>query len=785
MSSSKAFHVIGKKTTRKDGIAKVTGFEKYASDISVPNMLHARVLKSLIPHAKVESIDIAEAEKMGAVVVTFEETPKAKFCPRLVSTPEATYKDWQVLTNRPLYVGEPIAAVAAESEEEAQRALEAIEVKFETLEPSLDALEAMKLGKPLLHETILLKDDEIRVKDNIGCELEITEGDIEKGFAESDIVLEREYRTSRRYHHQLETKSVVVNPEPDGGVEVWCTTQSIHNTRLLLHEIFRIPASKIRVHKVALGGSFGSSIQTNIIIPIAVALALKARKPVKLSYTREEDIRDHASYQMIFKLKVGAKKDGRLAAGQLHMTMDIGAHQIQAYPLLGCVAGWWVSLYRLPHMKYKGKAVYTNKVPSCAMRGYGNPPTTWAVESMMDELAEALGINPLEFRLKNYVGKGDLFWGQGPTVKSIIQSCGVEEILTKGAKIIGWSNRPRPNEQTGRIRRGIGLGRGYHTSSAGSPIPGTVVDYSGAILKINEDGTLDYVTAMVDQGGGSLEAHAKIVAEEIGVPLSSVNIVVADTQTTVYDVCTHASRGVYAGGGAAHKVAKQVKQKLLEFAAKVLDAYPHALKIRPDEKLGQGVIYAEGVKGKEVTVGEVASIARNRNWGTIAAVDSLRQGSCPPHFTGYFVEVEVDVETGKVRPLRVVAGADIGTVVNPDLAVGQIHGGFAMGWGMTLLEDTPYDPRTGDLLSKGYITDYKTPTPPDLQRLNDFTVFFTDTYEPTGPFGAKGLGEGAMNPVAGAVANAIYNAIGVRFDELPITADKILMSLRKKEGGAG
>ena len=785
MSSQKTFNVIGRKTIRKDGIAKVTGFEKYASDISLPNMLHARVLKSPYPHARAKSIDVAEAEGMGATVVTFEEIPKVKFCPRLVSTPEATYKDWQVLTGKPLYVGEPIAAVAAESEEEAQRAMEAIKVEFEAQEPSFDALESMKPGKPLLHDTILLKDSEIKVEENIGCELEITEGDVEKGFAESAVVIERVYRTNRRYHDQLETKSVVVNPEPGGGITVWCTTQTIHNTRLLLHDIFGIPVSKIRVQKVALGGSFGSSIQTNTIVPIAVALALKARNPVKLSYTREEDMHDHASYQMIFRLKLGVRKDGRLAAGQLHTVLDIGAHQIQAYPLLGCVVGWWVSLYKLPCLKYVGKAVYTNKVPSCAFRGYGNPQISWAVESLMDELAESLGIDPLEFRLKNYIGLGDIFWGQGPTVKSLIQSCGVEEILSKGAEIIGWKDRPKPGEQTGRIRRGIGLGRGFHTSSAGAPVPGTVVDYSGAMLKINEDGTLDYVTAMMDQGGGSLEAHAKIIAEEIGVPLGNVNIVVADTQTTVYDVCTHASRGVYAGGGAAQKVAKQVKQKLLEFAAKVLDAYPHALKIRPDEQLGQGVIYAEGVKGKEVTIGEVASIARYKNWGTIAAVDSLRQGSCPPHFTGYFIEVEVDTETGRVRPLRVVAGADIGTVINPDLAAGQIHGGFAMGWGMAVLEDTPYDLKTGGLLNKGYITDYKTPTSLDLQPLDDFTVFFADTYEPTGPFGAKGIGEGAMNPVAGAIANAIYNAIGVRFYELPITPSKILKALEEKEGRTG
>ncbi len=449
---------------------------------------------------------------------------------------------------------------------------------------------------------------------------------------------------------------------------------------------------------------------------------------------------------------------------------------------MGCVVGWWVSLYKLPNLKYEGKAVYTNKVPSCAFRGYGNPQITWAVETLIDELAEKLGIDPLEFRLRNYVGKGDVFWGQGPTVKSVIRSCGVEDILRRGAELIGWNKRPKPEEQKGRFRRGIGLGRGFHTSSAGASVPSQVVDWGGAMVKLNEDGTVDYVTALMDHGGGTLEAHAKIVAEELGVPLDNVNIIQADTQTTMYDVCTHASRGVYAGGAAALKVTRQAKQKLLEFASKILDAYPHGLRIRPDEKLGQGVIHVEGMPDKQITIREVATKARYKNWGTIAAIDSLRQTSCPPHFTGYFIEVEVDAETGIVRPVRVVAGADIGTVINPDLAMGQIHGGFAMGWSMAVLEDTPYDPKTGDLLNKGFITDYKIPTAEDVPSTEDFKVFFVDTYEPTGPFGAKGIGEGALNPVAGAVANAIYNAIGVRFYELPITPDEILKVLNEKEG---
>jgi xanthine dehydrogenase molybdenum-binding subunit len=511
-------------------------------------------------------------------------------------------------------------------------------------------------------------------------------------------------------------------------------------------------------------------------------MALKTRRPVKLQFTREEDMHDHCSYSMIFKLKLGAKRDGTLVAGRMEAWLDLGAHQIQAYPLLGCMAGWWVSLYKLKAKSYVSRAVYTNKTPSCAFRGYGNPQVTWMVESMMDELAGELGIDPLDFRLKNYIGEGDLFWGQGPTVKSIIQSCGVEEILKRGAEMIDWYNRPKPGSQKGRYRRGIGMGRGYHTSSAGAPVPGTVIDFGGAFLKLNEDGTLDYVTALMDHGGGTVEAHAKIIAEELCVPLENVNIINADTSTTVYDVCTHASRGIYSGGGAALKVAKQVKEKIRDYASRMLDAYPHALKFKCDPAKGQGVVYAEGVAGREATFKEIAYTARHKNWGTAAAVDSYRQPACPPHFTGYFVEVEVDTWTGRVKPLRVIAGADIGTVINPKLAAGQIHGGLAMGWSMATVEDLPYDEKTGDLANRGFITDYKVPYAMDMPDLEDFQVFFVDTYEPTGPFGAKGIGEGALNPVAGAVANAIQNALGIRFYELPLTKERILEALRGREG---
>jgi len=774
------YHAIGKRSVRKDGIAKVTGQELYSTDISLPRMLHGRVLRSPFPHAKVKSIDTKAAEEMGATCITIKEVPKIKYAERLVTIPEKTFKDRQVLTDRPRHVGEAIAAVAAETEELAEKALNSIKVEYERLPAVFDAMEAMRPESPLLHETILFGHEEIEVKNNIAATRDIVEGNIEEGFKEAEIIIEDMFKTGRVYHAQMETKSVVCQPEADGGITVWTTTQTIHNVRQLLGEIFQIPLSKVNVKRIAVGGSFGSSIQMNSIVPIGVALALKARRAVKLVSTREEDMYDHCKYPSWIQLKLGAKRNGILVAGHMKVMVDIGAHNTQAYPLLGCMAGWWVSLYRLPHLKFEGKAVYTNKVPACAMQGFGNPQVTFAVESMMEILAERLGMDSIELRLKNYVGLGETFWGQGPTVRSVIRSCGVEEMLQKGAELAGWKDRERREEEKTPIRRGLGMARGFHTSGAGAPMPGEVIDYSGSIVKINEDGSVDFLTALMDLGGGTLDALAKIVAEELKIPLDKVGISPVDTRTTVYDVCTHATRGIYCGGGALHKVTGQAKAKLLEFASRILQAPPHSLKMEVDEEAGQGIIYVDGVPGKRISVGEVAKTAQINDWGTIAAVDSLRQVNCPPTFNAQFIEVEVNKETGVIKPIRAVLCSDAGQVINPDLAEGQLFGGLYRGLGYALLEDTQYDEETGELKNKGLFTDFKMLTAEDMPALGNVQTYFTNTREPTGPFGAKGIGEAALNPTAAALANAVYDAIGIRFTEIPITPEKVLEALKQK-----
>lgn len=776
------YRFIGKRLPRKDAEPKVTGQLKYTNDLEYPGMLIGRIVRSPYAFADIKRIDVSEAVRMGAIVITPDDVPQKPFNPRLVSIDEVTYKDTYVLTYKPRYLGEPIAAVAAPSEELAQRAAEAIKIEFERIyKPILDPFEAMKPDAPKIHEKIMKGDKWIEVENNIAARLDYDEGDVEKGFSEADLIIERSFKTGKRYHMQLEPKAVLCVPEPGGKLTIYTTTQSIHNTRILISQIFGIPESRINVVKVPIGGSFGSSIQTNYLVPIAVALCLKARKPVKIAYTREEDMLDHSNFVFYFNIKIGAKKDGVFTAAEFTNILDVGAHQVQPYPLLGTSLGWFVSMYKWRNIRYRGIAVYTNKVPGCALRGYGAPEVQWAVETMVDEIAEKLGIDPIELRLKNYVGKGDIFWGQGPTVKTVIKSDGVPELLLKGKELIDWERRGHPSEKKGRYRRGIGVARGFHTSSAGGPISGEVIDYTGCILKLNEDGTLDYITALQDHGGGSLDAHVKIIAETLGVPPDLINLATATTENSLYDVCTHASRGTYAGGECARRAAEILKQKIFETAIRMLGRVvnPEALRIGYDEGLKEAVVYVEGTDIK-IPLREIARTAWQKNWGTLAAVVTYRATSAPPSFTVYFVELEVDTWTGKVRPIKVVAGADVGTPINPDMVEGQLHGGFAMAWGMAFSEDTKYDPLTGEIMGRMLITDYKIATAEDVLSPEEFIVILANTYEPAGPFGAKGLGEAAMNPATGAILNALYNAIGVRFYELPVTPDKIIRALRER-----
>ncbi len=793
MDPKKQFDLIGKDFPRKDSVARVTGREVYTCDISLPRMLHGRILSSPYAHANVLSIDTSEAQAMGATVITFDDIPKKRYNERIITIPPVLHKDHYVLADKVRRMGEAVAAVAAETEELAEQAVRSIKVEYEILPALIDAHEAMNPDAPAIYENVMFGEIEIAIENNVACTRDIDEGDAKSAFDEADVVVEGSFKLPKVYHAQMETKSCVARPEPDGGLTVWPTTQSIHNVRILLGEIFDIPLSKIDVRRVPIGGTFGSSIQMNAPIPICTALALKAGRPVKLVTTREEDAHDHTRYGVTIDLKLAAKADGTLLGADMKVVADIGAHNIQAYSFLGVSIGWLVSLYKIPNIRYRGTAVYTNKALSCAMQGFGNPQVTFAAEQLIDMLAEKLDIDPIELRMKNYVGLGDTFWGQGPQVKSIVQSDGVPELMRKGAQLIGWDQRQRGTEEARRLtksnseqlrhRTGIGVARGFHTSSAGAPQPGDVIDFSGAMIKVNVDGSIDVVTALMDHGGGTHEAIAKLVGEALCVPFDKVNVVPVGTQTTVYDCVTHATRGVYAGGGAAVKAATSLRAEILETAAKYLNVYPDALDMRLDEEAGQAIIFSPSIDCCRLSLKELATRCWMESWKTLASVESYRPTNCPPAYVAVFLEVEVDTWTGVVTTKNAVMGSDCGTVVNPAMAVGQLEGGLSKGVGYALYEGCDWD-ADGQLTSRGLWLDDKIAAFNESPPIENLQCFFTDTYEPTGPFGAKGIGEAAMNPVAAAYANAITNAVGVRFFELPITPEAILTKLTEgtKEG---
>ncbi|MDO4582266.1 MAG: molybdopterin-dependent oxidoreductase [Bacillota bacterium] len=793
--------VIGTNTARIDGPAKVSGKQLYSSDIILPNMMYAVTLRSPYPHAEILSIDTSAAEAMGAVCLTYEDicvyekgsasvvtgpcsrqneqAVPAMYNERSVSVPNATYRDRTILPRKARHMYEPIAAVAADTEELAYKAMKALKVEYKVLDAVYDPLEAMKDGAPQLYDKIYLGDKEVEIKNNIGVIRKIDEGNCDEGFARADRIFEDDFELPRIYHAQLEPKGCTAAPDAEGGITVWATAQSIHGNRQLLGRALNMPLSKINVKKITIGGAFGSSIQVNTVTPICAALALKAKRPVKLLSSREDDFYSHQKYPAKFHVKLGVSNDGILTAAHVTALIDFGAHQIQPLAFMGCTAGWFASLYKYSgNIRFDGTAVYTNKTPCCAMQGYGNPQINFAIESMVDIICEDMGFDAIDFRLKNYRGVGQEFWGQGPTIRSIIKSCGVEESLIKGREIMDWDKRGKWQDKSGDIRHGLGLARGFHTSGTAGPKEGEVIDYSSAFIKINEDGSVDVVTPVVDHGGGTWDAIAKITSEVLQVPLNMVGLSPADTKNTGYDVCTHATRGVYCGGAAVYHVATVVKEKLLAMAGRMMDEHPYQLELIRDDELGQGVIYAKGYHQKKMTVGEVAKLAQINSWGTIQYADSYRQKNCPPCFTTHFVEVDVNIRTGEITSPRVLIYGDCGTAVNPDLLYGQLIGSFNRGLGYTLYEDLPFDEQSGELKNKGMLVDYKMPTSWEMPMVKNVIVRHADTFEPSGPFGAKGIGEAALASVQAAVTNAIYNAVGIRFHKLPVTPEKMLKALK-------
>jgi len=777
VKEAESFVVIGIDHPRVDVEDKARGECRYIGDMSLPDMLHAKILRSPYAHALVKRINTEKAERLLGVkvVITGRDVADRLLLriPGVHFTKKNRLQDSHALEEEVCYVGDRVAAVAATSLEIAEEAMGLIEVEYEELPAVFDPIEAMAPGAPLVHKTIMIGDKEVEVKNNVFGETLMTIGDVDEGFRQADLVFENEFKTGHPHNAPLALPVCICKPLRSGGLEVWNATQGIHTTRWCLADSLGIPRSKIKVYRVAIGGAFGYYLYLHFNDPICAILALKTGLPVKIEGSREECIIEGGRHPAIIRLKTGVKKDGTLTGMDMQFIDAHGAYA-SGSSIVRLACGFFLSMYRCPNLRFDGFSVYTNTPPIGVMRGAGNPQQNFAVECQMDIIAEQLGMDPAELRLKNHLREGDTFYGQGPDVVTIVKSCGVPQLIKEGTKRIGWENRKAttPYKDRPRIKRGIGMAYGFHTSGGASEKPSAVVlDYSGAIVKMNEDGTASLAIACADYGSGNLSSIAAIVAEELGIRYEDVIVVQVDTDITPFEYGTHASRSLYSVGNAAKTAAHNAKKVIFDWASRMLSVPADQLEVH-DRR-----IYVKTEPSRGMSVQEVLENAQSEAWGgTAMGSASQRAPACPPHFVVTFVEVEVNTMTGEVKVVRAVHGADVGKPILPNVVRGQLIGGVHMGLGYALSENIIYDPKDGHVLNPNF-RDYKLLTPLDMPKVE---TFFADTYEPTGPFGAKGVGEGATNPVASAVYNAIYNAIGVRIYTMPITPEKILEGLRKQ-----
>ncbi|OJW60394.1 MAG: hypothetical protein BGO65_15145 [Afipia sp. 64-13] len=773
-------NVIGHSVERPDAYDKVTGGKGYPVNVKLPGMLHAKMLRSPYAHARIIRIDASRAEKLPGVkaVLLPQDVPQVKFCPVFFVPAEAPSMvlDFDVMNGEIVrYVGQPVAAVAATTADIAAAALNLIDVEYEELPAVFDPEEAMKPGAPQLHPD---------AANNIAKNPSFVAGDIEQGFADADFIFEGVYETQRVHTCYMEPRVCVVEMDRQDNVTIHVTTQHVFGTREKLAFALRLPESKVKVVKPPyIGGGFGGKLELTSMEPIAALLSKKAGRPVRLEQTRLEDFITTTRNPIKVYLKTGVKKDGTFTARYAKSILDCGAHATHGSEVIMVHGAFGLFFnYHSKHSKWEGFTVYTNNIIGGGYRGYGAPQGSFAVESQIDEICTKLNLDPIEMRLKNARKQGE----PHPFNPAFtISTYGLEDCLRQGAEKIGWEAARSAPRQEGTKKRGFGLAVHPVWVSGCMGFP-DIYEHSGAVIKINRDGTADLATASMDIGSGQITTLCQIAAEELGLPAGAVRMSShCDTDNVPFDAPTHASRVTYSSGNAVKAAAAAAKKRMFEVAATVMEVSPDDLEV------ANGMVSVKGVPGRTVTVADVARRAESpfvqmtsegpkpttmEEKGTIVGIASLSPKSNPTPCAAQFVEVEVDTETGEVRVLHAVYAHDIGRVINPNAAEGQVEGGFQQGMGYALMEHIQFDPDTGACLTSDFL-DYKIPTAMEMPRKMD--SIFIETDEPTGPFGAKSLGECCVITPAPAIANAIFNAVGVRFQQLPITPEKILAGLGK------
>jgi len=778
--------VVGKPVLRVDAKSKATGGAKYTTDIVLPRMLHGKILRSPYPHARIVKIDTSKAERMPGVeaVITGKDTAGIRF--GFVDTPRYPADEHPLAEDKVCYIGEGVAAVAAIDEDTAIEALKLIEVKYEELPAVFDPEEAMKDGAPKIHEIIIpaktcawedwgvpRKAKPLEIKNNIATTLNVSHGDIEQGFRESDYIREDRFFIPTNAHVCLEPHDILASYDPFyQKLDVWLGHMGYELKRYWLAKTLGLPIAKVRTHNVYVGGAFGGKVTIFPYEVIAGFLSMKTGRPVKMVLTRHEVFAATCSdHRMIVEVKTGVKRDGTIMAQEIKMINDCGGYRGSSPVVMFLSYSYSKPIYNVPNIKYEGKGVYTNKMIGHPKRGHGLNQIRFALDSQVDMIARELGLDTVEMMLKNLYKPGDVLPNG-----DILYTYGLPECIRKVAEAVDWKNKRGKHNGRGV---GIGLGAG----DSGLPYWPFA---AAAIVRLNHDGTATLYNGAVEFGQGSDTILCQIAAEELGMQTEDITLISNDSELCPMDYNNWLSGGAKVTGEAVKRAAIDVRMQLTECAAMALETKAEELEIKDRH------IYVKSDPEKKMAFDEILRYSIQKRHGDciigkgyVKAVDEVEFYPSISKGTGRFTEayafsataaeVEVDQETGRVKVLKLAVADDCGFDINPVNVEGQLESQGAMGLGDTLFEEV--------LIEEGKVTnptlaDYKIPGTIDMPEIETISV---QTVDPKGPYGAKEVGEFARGSVPPAIANAIFDAIGARIYSLPITPEKILEALKNKK----
>jgi CO/xanthine dehydrogenase Mo-binding subunit len=756
--SARPLRVVGRPVPRVDALEKVTGRARYVTDLTMPGMVHAKVLRSPYAHARVTRVDVARARALPGVVAALAGAD-VTWCDPYYGP---AYRDRPVLAfDVARYEGEPVAAVAAVDEATAEAALELIDVDYEPLAPVMTLEEAQAPGAPLVHagqppagHFADLSTLRPKPGTNICHQFHFARGDTALALAGADVVVEDAYRFPPVQHVALEPHAVVAAWDESGALTLWASTQNPFSVRVELAKMFDVPLARIRVVVPHLGGGFGSKTYAKLE-PLAAVLARTAGRPVRLAASIPEAFQTVRRCASRVAVRVGFRRDGSLVAVECDASYDVGAYADIGPRVVQKGTYTATGPYRVPHVTLDSRAVYTNTTPGGAFRGFGVPQLSWALESLFDEAAARLGRDPVDLRRQNFLAHGEEFAPGDTPIDGKL-----EESLGRAAEAMGWT-------RSGAADRGRGVAAMLKASVAPS--------VSEAIVRLHADGSVTVLASAVEMGQGTRTVLAQIAAEVLCVPLDHVTVVQPDTAVTPYDQTTSSSRSTAMTGRAVQVAAEDVREQLLAAAAQSL-----GLSVRELE-LSDGAVVAPL---RRLTYAETLALKFGMSGGELIGRGVVAPGRTAAPLGGSTpfwemavgaAEVSVDEETGAVRVERYVSVADVGRAINPLTLEGQDEGGVVQGLGHTLLEEMLY--ADGHLLN-GTLLVYRVPRADDVP--DELECRFVENADGSGPFGSKGAGEGSLIPVSPAVANALARLTGIRLRDLPLTPERVWRALRSR-----